>query len=219
MDQWRETALPLNGRLPISSSSSACFHLFFSSSKKDDGDVDIDGATGLIHFTAMAPSAVANGGGKAVQRIDKDGSVVEEYCSASLAERRLRTPFSLIASICTGRLRSTQGYFFRYKYMWDRLDKTGAKPIIQLDEKGKVLREFDTVKAVSAFSHCSRKSISAVCNGELDQTDNGYIFKWKRTYINQLQDEHEKAASSSSTSSSSPFSFSSSSLAPFLNKR
>lgn len=70
-------------------------------------------------------------------------------------------------------------YNYNYGTRVERVTKKLQKPILQFDEHGKLLNEFDGLRAAQrALNLTSSSSISECCNGKR-QTAYGYIWKYK----------------------------------------
>ena len=95
---------------------------------------------------------------KPVQRLDDDGKeVLEEFCSATMAAKKLGIQASGIFDVCCNKRLTTYGSKFRYKFDFHR--GTNKKIVLQIDDKGKTIAEFESVGAASLSTGAGKHSI------------------------------------------------------------
>ena len=122
-----------------------------------------------------------SGGGmrKSVYQYTIDGILVNTFDSLESAANAVNANKRSISSACIGVNKTCKGYYWSYIHPVPYiLNDDRKKTVIQMDLKGKLLAEYNSVTEASKKSGVSKTCISRCCRGERDKSG-GYIWKYK----------------------------------------
>jgi len=121
-------------------------------------------------------------GQKPVEQLDlQTGQIMASFESISHATRSIPNGnASRITAVCTGRYKSANGFFWRYKGSTEMpKKKKGRRKIDQLCLKtGRVIATFDTIRAAGKAVGITTPGISYCCNGRQNSKSAGG-FGWR----------------------------------------
>ncbi|MEB8328320.1 NUMOD1 domain-containing DNA-binding protein [Flavobacteriaceae bacterium KMM 6897] len=108
----------------------------------------------------------------------QDGSLVNEFDSLESAGNAVSAHKKSIAKACSGENKTCKGYCWSYTYpipvvMKDQRRKT----VLQMDQGGLVLAEYNSVTEASRITGISKTCISRCCRGERNYSG-GYNWKY-----------------------------------------
>ena len=117
---------------------------------------------------------------RAVKQYDLEGNFIREYKSRSDASRQTGCQASSISRVCSGLLKSTKGFVFKYSNedMLNRPPLRYTKKIDLIDERKNVLEVYDSVKVAALDLEISYDSIYKILGGKIKRTKDGYSFKY-----------------------------------------
>lgn len=131
--------------------------------------------------------------GKRVVRLDLDGNYVCSYSCVNSTERDGFHP-RVVMKCCKGEALTSKGFQFMFEddynehggHPYVRPQSACIKSIVQCDEEGNLIREFESVKEASEITETSRTAISGCLNGYYKRA-NGFIWVYKENFpINDL---------------------------------
>lgn len=120
---------------------------------------------------------------KPILQYDINGNFIKEYSGATKVNNYEEAN---IIACCKGRLNSAYGFVWRYKknncipltiHVSKNINPKN-KPIIQLDKKGNILREYSCVNTATEITGIKRSAI-ANCLAGLTKTSGGYMWNYK----------------------------------------
>ena len=127
-----------------------------------------------------------NRGLAAVVQLDKSGKYINEFVSCAEAQRAIGKPKSnKINTCCRGDIKSAYGFIWVYKNEYDNTKDYSFKrepygnqyAVVQIDNYGNLVSEFDTVQNAHNATNINYCCICECCNGT-QKTAGG--FKWMR---------------------------------------
>ena len=113
--------------------------------------------------------------GRVVYQFGLDGDFIREFESVRYAAKSLNLSHSNISRCCNKKMKHTGGYIFSYqKIKVDKIEKPNAvkKPVIEIDENGKKINEWDSLMSCSRETKIDNGNLSRVCNGKLKHIKN-----------------------------------------------
>lgn len=123
-----------------------------------------------------------------VRQYDMDGNLVGEYETITQASQTTGLDFSKISAVCRGRRKTTGGFRWEYtekrnpdiknrKNVYDPTKDKSAKPVLQYDLDGNLIREYySTSEVCRQNENMDRSGIIANLRG---RTKSAYGFLWK----------------------------------------
>lgn len=128
--------------------------------------------------------------GEEVLQYDDDGKIIAEYASLAEASEKANLSYTSIRDVVRGRQKHAGGYGWIYKkdYSGDKRDlikrSTNKRPamnpvsILQCDDEGNVIAEFESISQADRETTASRTGISNVLRGAQTHAG-GYVWKYK----------------------------------------
>lgn len=123
-----------------------------------------------------------NKNNKKVIQYNIDGDFIKEWDSATEASKYLNTSIGGISNCCNYKLKTSQGYVWRFKFkpLLLNLSTTKriiSKPIIQYSIEGEFIKEWISAKeAETTIGRINNSQITQCCRNKLKKA---YGFKWK----------------------------------------
>lgn len=116
---------------------------------------------------------------KPVVQYTKDGVFVKEW--ESIKEAELTLGIIHVSESANGKRNYAGGYIWRYKSECDKdipplVRPLNVRRIAQVDEKGTIIKEFNSIREASKELNLKYSGISNVLNGSQNKTGNNYRF-------------------------------------------
>lgn len=120
-----------------------------------------------------------------IYQYDLKGVFISEFSSLREAERLTGINHGNISKCCAGIFKHTGGYIFTKdkNHVINEIKYPNAikKIVIEIDEKGNIINEFNSISEAASKTNSDPSNISRVCNGKL-KTTNNKKFKFKNDY-------------------------------------
>lgn len=128
--------------------------------------------------------------GKPVLQYSLQGILIKEWNTIAEAGKALEIDCSRIPTCCKGKIKSSNGFIWKYKegevvdvicpgkvQQEARIEKR-FKPIMQYDNKGGFLKEWESTKEASNILGIGRTNVTSCLKGN-SKTAGGFIWKYK----------------------------------------
>lgn len=122
---------------------------------------------------------------KKIVQYSLTGVKINSFVSITEASRQTNIDRVTIGKCCTGKKKSSGGYFWKYddgkevKIPMKKISNIN-KPVIQYSIEGDKIEEFDTIKIASEKTNINLNSITSCCTGYKNQkTAGGFIWKFR----------------------------------------
>lgn len=114
---------------------------------------------------------------KSIYKVSLTGEILSEFDSIKSAERKTGINRKNIRDALNGRLKTAGGYCWALKDTKKSEEENTSKAIYQLDQTGKVLKKFDSIRSAERKTGINRTSIRDAISGR-QKTAGGYY--WTR---------------------------------------
>ena len=115
----------------------------------------------------------------AVHQYEKNGTFIQEFETITAAAKSLNVDSATIHSCLSGKTNTSCGYVWRYKdhpYHGEHKDSQRGIPVAQIDQSGKILATFITIRAAGKATGISHNSIQKNVSG-VSHSSGGFTWR------------------------------------------